>query len=675
MSKYLIALACSLSMVLLTGCQLGRGSKNLDVAQSRLDELSAKVKPSIVRIKVVEPSYFGGREEKFVSSGSGTIITPDGYVVTNHHVAGKAVQLEVTLSNREEMRAELIGTDPGTDIAIIKLLPETPTTFPHTGFGDSDQIKVGDPVIAVGSPAALSQSVTLGVVSNTEMIIPEFYGDSAFELDGENVGKLVRWIGHDAAIYPGNSGGPLMNLKGEIIGVNEIGFALGGAIPGNLAKKVAWQIIKEGTVDRAYTGLYLQPRMKSSNLDRGVLVGSISKESPAEEAELKAGDIILSVNGKDLEGNFAEDLPVINNIFADLAIEQPATIQVFRSGEILTKTITPTRRVPVIGDTKVLKNWGITARDMNIWNKLRMARESIDGVLVTSIRSGGPAAQAKPDIQYGDIITSVQNEEIKNVEQLIEITKKLMGSNKRGVETLVGYERDGEKLLTVLELGIDPLPRPAREVRKGWLPVETQPLTRELVEQLDLSERTSGVRITRVYKQKTEGYPLQVGDIITRVDGERLDVTRPEDSEIFSSLIRQYRIGMEIEFEILRDGEEETVMVETQGSPEKIREMDRYRNLEFEFVARQAAFNDREKPTLQEVEFSVVIDSVTSGGWASLAGLNSGDVLLEVNGNEIDDLEKLEELMESIQKQRAKSVIMFVRRGSQTKFLEIKPSW
>ena len=161
-----------------------------------------------------------------------------------------------TLWNREEVEADLIGTDPLTDISIIKLRPEKAMHFQPASFGDSSKLRVGDYVLAMGSPMALSQSVTLGIISNTEMVMPRFWGTrGSFRLDGEDVGALVRWIGHDAAIYGGNSGGPLVNLEGDIVGINEISYGLSGAIPGNLAKSVADQLIAHGKVARSWVGL------------------------------------------------------------------------------------------------------------------------------------------------------------------------------------------------------------------------------------------------------------------------------------------------------------------------------------------------------------------------------------------------------------------------------------
>ena len=157
--------------------------------------------------------------------------------MTNHHVAGKTKAIVCTLSSREEIPAELVGTDPLSDIAVLKLKPAKPRKFPVASFGSAASLKVGDRVLAIGSPLALSQSVTMGIVSNTEMIMPQlFWPFNRMTLEGEDVGSLVRWIGHDAPIFGGNSGGPLINLKGEIVGVNEISIGLAGAIPADLAQ-------------------------------------------------------------------------------------------------------------------------------------------------------------------------------------------------------------------------------------------------------------------------------------------------------------------------------------------------------------------------------------------------------------------------------------------------------
>jgi serine protease Do len=274
------------------------------------------VYPALVRIHVVYEEGQRGRMEKRRSSGSGAIISEDGYIVTNHHVAGRATRLVCRLSNREEVDADLVGTDPLSDIAVLKLdlstrrHPDAPLAVAR--FGDSDQLEVGDVVLAMGSPAGLSQSVTKGIVANTEMISP----GKGLRLDGENVGELVRWIGHDAVIYGGNSGGPLVNLEGEIVGVNEVGIgSLGGAIPSNLARVVVDYLIEQGHVPRSWIGIEPQPLLKSTPEARGVMVAAVLPGSPAQVADMRPGDLVTQYNGQSVqESRSREDLPLFNRM-------------------------------------------------------------------------------------------------------------------------------------------------------------------------------------------------------------------------------------------------------------------------------------------------------------------------------------------------------------------------
>ena len=209
---------CSLSQIsflllALAPCRPAASSERAD-----LDRAVSKVFPALVRITVVMEETGEGSMEKQVGAGSGAVITKDGYIITNHHVAGKARHLLCRMSDGEEIEAQLIGTDALADIAIIKLdlihrKKKAPLTVAR--FGDSDRVRVGDPVLAMGSPMAVSQSVTKGIVSNTQLMMPDLFWFSQFRLDGESVGSLVRWIGHDAVIFGGNSGGPLVNMAGR----------------------------------------------------------------------------------------------------------------------------------------------------------------------------------------------------------------------------------------------------------------------------------------------------------------------------------------------------------------------------------------------------------------------------------------------------------------------------
>jgi serine protease Do len=198
-----VRIAGSLLVCLLIASGSARAVDAPGNLRAAVDRAIAKMQPTLVRIHVVSTEYREGREIKMQEVGSGAIISKDGYLVTNHHVAGHGARMVCTLWNREEVDAELVGTDPLTDISVLKLRPKKPREFAFAKFGDSSKSVVGDTVLAMGSPMALSQSVTLGILSNVEMIMPRFFGPfGRFRLDGEDVGTLVRWIGQTRRFIP-----------------------------------------------------------------------------------------------------------------------------------------------------------------------------------------------------------------------------------------------------------------------------------------------------------------------------------------------------------------------------------------------------------------------------------------------------------------------------------------
>jgi len=276
----------------------------------------------------------------------------------------------------------------------------------------------------MGSPMALSQSVTLGIISNVEMIMPRAFG-SQMRLDGEDVGALVRWIGHDASIYGGNSGGPLVNLRGEIIGINEIRFGLSGAIPGNLAHEIADQLIAHGGIKRSWLGFDAQPVFKHLKADRGVLIGGVVSDSPASRGGLRAGDLLLSLADSPTNVRYDEQMPDLIRLVTSLPIGKPVKAVVSRDGKEITCELEPTERGELNPRQKELKQWGLTVRNLSFLTAKEMKRTNQNGILVTSVRPGGPAGEAKPALDARDILVEVQKTPVKSVEELVELTSKI----------------------------------------------------------------------------------------------------------------------------------------------------------------------------------------------------------------------------------------------------------
>lgn len=655
---------------------LAEAQEMQDVLRSKVDVAVAKVKPALVRIHVVWTTYGEGREIKYQATGSGVIIREDGYIITNHHVAGHATRLFCTLSTKEEIEAELIGTDALTDIAVIRLKSDGRRRFPIARFGDSSTVEVGDHVLAMGSPMSLSQSVTLGIVSNSEMVMPSMMGRfGRLTLDGEDVGALVRWIGHDAQIYGGNSGGPLCNLQGKIIGINEISIGLGGAIPGNLAERIADQLILHGRISRSWIGFSVQPQLKSATVRKGVLVSSVIDGSPAADAGFEPGDILVRLGDHIVDVRFAEQIPPLNGVIAALPIGEPVEVEVLRKGESKTLTLKPIERQKAIPQQHELKAWGITARNLSFVNAKELKRENTDGVLVSTVRPGGAIADAKPDPTPNDVLVEVNGEAVKDIDGLRAITKKLTKGKTKPVAALVKFERKGNEYLTVVKVGLRKSPPPGREVQKAWLPVNTQVITRELAKQLG-DEKLKGFRITQVFEGTTaDEAGLEVGDLIYAVDGQPLEASAPEDFEELETLIRQYKIGTTAEFNIKRNGKKQTVAIELSRTPRVRREMKEYEDLYFEFNARDITFMDRVDGKIEEDAGGVMVDDVKSGGWARLGGLYVNDLILSVNDQPVANIDELSAVMKSIAKKKSPFVIIKIRRGIYTAFLELEPKW
>jgi serine protease Do len=647
----------------------------VDPQRQAIDEAVARVKPSLVRIQVVATQYYQGREVKYEASGSGVIITKEGHVITNHHVAGHATRIVVILPSNEEVPAELVGTDALADISVVKLNPADKREFAPVDFGNSDLMRVGDSVLAMGSPLAMSQSVTLGIVSNVKMVMPQAFASSRFTLDGEDVGSLVRWIGHDADIYPGNSGGPLVNLKGQVIGINEISFGLSGAIPGNLAQAVAHQIMEKGHVSRSWLGVEIQPLLKEDKEDRGVLIGGVVEDSPAAKAGFASGDLLVRVAGKDVLVRYAEEIPLLNQMVAGLPVGQEFEAIVLRDGKEKTLKVRTTEREPSQPKTFELKQWGITVRDISALAEREMKLKSRAGVIVTSLRSGGACMDAKPQVEGSDVLVEINGAPVRNVAEMQEITEKITTGKTKPVPTRLGFLRGTEQLLTVVKVGLQELEDPGLEAQKAWLPVATQAIARDLAEQLG-SPGLNGVRVTQVYTNSAaEKAGLKVGDLILALDGEKIAASQPGDEEILNKMVRQYKIGTTATLTVMRGVDKLSLPVELVRSPKLEREMKKYRDEDFEFTVRDMTFFDKVHEEWAEGRPGALVTEVKDGGWAAIGRLSTGDIITAVDGEPVTDVLSLKEKMKHVATEKRKTIVLKVARGIHTVFLELEPNW
>lgn len=656
------------------------------------NEISLKVKkaiekvyPALVRIHVVYADYSEGREKKMEGSGSGIIISSEGYVVTNYHVAGKAKRIICTLANKVEVEATLVGVDALTDIAVIKLKIDTiknKVPLKIASFGDSTKLQIGDIALAMGSPFALSQSVTMGIISNLQMIFPKFFWPFEFTLDDEDIGSIVIWIGHDAQIFPGNSGGPLVNLNGEIIGINEFALGLGGAIPSNIVKPTVTEIITYGMVRRSWIGIECQPLLKSFGEGQGVLVSGIIKDSPSDKAGIKSGDIILNFDGFDVNVSFDEDLPSFNRLIFDTPVGKEVKVKIKRNKQEQIITLSTKLRGKARDDEVEIKKWGMTALNLTDMIAVELKRKSKDGVLVGSIKLAGACDEAKPPIRKADIILQVADKNIKNLKDLQNITEELTTNKIESVPTLVVFERRVEKWTTVIKLGFKKEEdKTIAEARKNWLGVSFQALTPHLSEILNLKEK-KGVVVTDVYKDSpAERSNLKVGDIIVGVDGEKIPVSQSEDAEVFATMIRHKKVGVKYELDIIRLDEisskykDMKIQVEFVKSPMPNTEMRKYEDKNFEFSVRDISFFDSRDKKLESDTKGVIVEAVLPGGWAALSRIAVKDIILLVDGKDVKDIESFKNFMEEIANKKQKQVVFFIKRGIHTMFIEVELLW
>lgn len=634
-----------------------------------------QVFPAVVRIEAIRLRPDQGRLQKAKVGGSGAIISAQGHVVTNYHVAQDADFYQCHFTDGTKLQAKLVGQDALTDIAVIQFdvtkRPAGAVPLCIARFGNSDEMKMGDQVYALGSPATLSQSLTRGVVSNAALVLPDTI---RMILDGENVGEAVRWILHDASIFGGNSGGPLVNGRGEIIGINEMGVAnLGGAIPGNLARAVADQLIAHGKVTRGWSGLTVQPILEAGGPAAGVLVADVSADSPAARAGLVPGDVVVSVDGHVIEGTQENAVASFSRLEMRRMPGEDFVVNYRREAKAQTARIKLEVREPAQAEEVELPEWGAVMR--GITRKLAREDRLPDqrGAWLDNIRPGGPAGQAEPELRRQDVIIAVDGKPVAGVAELQALTDELLPDTPNATRTvLVDFRRNGAGMSSVVELRRSNPRSVTPQARKAWLGVASQPLTSKLAARLTL-KADGGARLTQIYPGTTaEAAGLQVGDVILALDGAAVAARRPEDADVLARMIRQYRAGTTAVLTLWRAGQKLDVSVPLPAQPTPAAEMPFWEDLDLEFSVRDVAFDDRVRLQLPLGAQGVLVESVVPAGWASLAGLRGDDFIEQAGGVPVSTVEALKAAREAAVQAGREWWVLLVQRRGQTSFVELK---
>lgn len=356
------------------------------------------------------------REYKQRSLGSGFIIDRDGYIVTNNHVIENADRITVKLADGTDMEASVVGRDPNTDLALIKI--DASGSYEPLKMGDSDGVEIGSWVVAVGSPFGLEQTVTAGIVSAKGRVI--------------GAGPYDDFIQTDASINPGNSGGPLLNLNGDVVGINTAiiasGQGIGFAIPVNLAKGIVQQLKESGEVTRGWLGVGIQnlsPELAGYydlDADSGALVTQVYPGDPADLGGIRPGDVIVGINGKTIESS--RDL---SSVIAGLPVGRDAAVDILRNGRQKTIQVRLTKREDAEWHARVEKKTseglGINLSEMTPEKARRFGYDADEkGILVTDVEPGGTADRA--GLRTGDLIKEVNHRQVATTAEFHELTGK-----------------------------------------------------------------------------------------------------------------------------------------------------------------------------------------------------------------------------------------------------------
>ncbi len=409
-----------------------------------------KVFPAVVYIKCLRQSHESGKKQTQEVTGSGVIISEDGLVLSNWHVVDKATEVRCLLFDGRAYEAEIAGTDKDLDLALLRLKRGSDLKpLPAAKIGSSNKLKEGDFVMAMGAPWGMSRSVSIGIVSCTRRYLPK---NSEYSL----------WLQTDAAISPGNSGGPLVDTDGHVIGINTRGMTSGGdmgfAVPSDVISQILPRLKQHGDVKWSWTGLVLQPiRDFNKNVyfegTEGVIVASVDPDSPAQAAGIKNQDRILSVNGKPTHGLTEEDLPDIRRSLAVLELDAPAKVVLLRDGKKMNLELTPRQKGRVEGKEFDCPRWDLAVKTINQFDNPQLYFYRKKGVFIYGTKRPGNAALA--GLARNDILLKVDKEPVTSLADVERIHKKLIENVDNKHKVLFTVLRNGLMRQVILDFQRD----------------------------------------------------------------------------------------------------------------------------------------------------------------------------------------------------------------------------
>lgn len=654
------------------------GGTALDEYQTRVAHARDAVLPYVVSILVVREDFSQGRGKLTVSSGSGTIISAAGHVATNAHVAENGKRFRVVTADQRELAAHLVGVDSLSDIAVLKIdqVPDEGIAFAR--FAEHNDLQAGAVVMAMGAPWGMAHSLTQGVVSNANRLMISLFQDEAdYEQQIERnqpTARYYAWIQHDASISPGNSGGPLVNLTGEIVGINTRGNIFGGdmafAIPADVAARIVATLIADGKVKRSFFGFSVRS-LKGSGLVDGVLVSSVQRGSPAEQAGLRAGDRILAVDDEPVRILQPEQVPPFLRALTERVIGSTLHLLVSTASGRQRLHMQSLDYPPDLGDNLEIKPWGLTLTEVtpSIARALSLITER--GVLVTGVAPGKRAATAHPSLKARDVITAIDS---KPVAASADVTALALDNGAGANAHVISFERNGEAMLAALDAERAARGTGSRELAKPWIGIDTQPITSSIAERLQWPA-AGGYRVTRVYPGPASTAGIRVGDLITAINGSRVPVTGDENDSALQQRIRDADEDQPIRIDLWRDGQTQQLAVQAVVAPDADGSLASLQVDWLDLGVRALGFFDRIDRRLPAAAKGVVVERVEAGGLAGLAHLETGDVVLKVNDFSIGGIDDFARASDRKSLQPGSSMSFLVLRAQRTRLLFLDAGW